>query len=157
MLLHFFASSHLLSFPAQFPNKQIIAGPLGARSGDGAARREARTSESVSDKTRSVRPFVYLISNPICFRSQATSTSGLKKHASSPQWRRWRPTTACGSAPLAPAKATTDMRKAPNGVCLHGAPLREFGSGNTWRSSQRLLPGRRSRDRRSLDLMHARY
>lgn len=62
-----------------------------------AAAPPPRTSESVSDKTPSVRPFVYLISNPICFRSQATSTLGLRKHASSP--RRQRHATGLSAPP----------------------------------------------------------
>ena len=144
--------SFVLSFPAQFPNKQIIAERASECFGQ-------RTSESVSDKTAPVRPFVYLISNPICFRSQATSTLGLRKHASSLQ-RHQRHATATGPtvgpaslSPLASAKAPVSaamMWKAPSasGVCRRGGPLRLAAPGVRRRCCRARRRCRRSRNRR---------
>ena len=107
-VLCFLSSSFFLSFFLFRLNFQINKLWPGERpSRPRAAAPPARTSESVSDKTPSVRPFVYLISNPICFRSQATSTLGLRKHASSLRQRHATATVGRGPASLSPFRAGT--------------------------------------------------
>ena len=134
--LHFL-TSFVLSFPAQFPNKQIIGGraPKPACGAWGGNREQVKVL--ATKLGGSVRPFVYLISNPICFRSQATSTLGRRKHTSSPERRGGATDTGlapCGSASLASAKAgAANVRKGPTGNCRRGGRLSD---GNTWRGGR---------------------